>query len=186
MLQSLLRISAFLVISVIVTNRLAAQDTTRPTSIDPKLIEWETARIPKEYRIAEVKVTGIRYLDSTIVLSISALQVGDKFTHPGSDIFSKAINNLWRQKLFSNIQVYVTKIVEDDVSIEIAVTEMPKLGNFKFVGAKKTEAEEMQGKMGLAKQTIYTENTRRTIREVATKYYREKGFQNISVPAATG
>ncbi|HMR91130.1 MAG TPA: POTRA domain-containing protein [Chitinophagaceae bacterium] len=167
--------------SFVITSQLAAQDTTRPTSVDPKILEWETARIPKEYKIADISISGIRYLDTAIVLSISGLQAGDKFTHPGSDLFAKAISNLWRQKLFSNIQIYVTRIVDDNVSIEIAVTEMPKLGNFKFIGPKKTEAEELQGKIGLAKQTIYTENTRRNIREVTTKYYREKGFQNVSI-----
>lgn len=181
MLQILLRISVFLVMSFVITSQLAAQDTTRPTSVDPKILEWETARIPKEYKIADISISGIRYLDTAIVLSISGLQAGDKFTHPGSDLFAKAISNLWRQKLFSNIQIYVTRIVDDNVSIEIAVTEMPKLGNFKFIGPKKTEAEELQGKIGLAKQTIYTENTRRNIREVTTKYYREKGFQNVSI-----
>ena len=59
--------------------------------------------------------------------------------------------------------------------------ERPRLGNFKFEGIKKTEAEELQGKIGLAKQTIITENMRRNIVEVTTKFYREKGFQNINV-----
>ena len=71
-------------------------DTIRPTSVDPKLIEWQNARIVKEYVIADVKITGIRYLDTAIVLSIANLQPGDKFVHPGAEIFGKAINNLWR------------------------------------------------------------------------------------------
>ena len=33
-------------------------DTTKPTSIDPKLIAWQNARIVKEYTIAEVNITG--------------------------------------------------------------------------------------------------------------------------------
>ncbi|MEI9807203.1 MAG: POTRA domain-containing protein [Bacteroidota bacterium] len=55
------------------------------------------------------------------------------------------------------------------------------MGNFKFIGPKKSEAEELQGKIGLAKQTIITENMRRNITEITTKYYRDKGFQNITV-----
>ena len=55
------------------------------------------------------------------------------------------------------------------------------LGNFKFIGIKKSEAEELQGKIGLAKQTLITENMRRNINEVTTKFYRDKGFQNITV-----
>ena len=49
-----------------------------PTSVDPKLLEFENARIPKEYTIASISITGIKHLDTAIVLSISGMQVGDK------------------------------------------------------------------------------------------------------------
>lgn len=178
MQRFLSRITVLLITALVSVHTVQAQE---PTSVDPKLLEWETAKIPKEYTIAEISITGIRYLDTAIVASISGLQVGDKFMHPGNDIFAKAIANLWRQKLFSNVQIFITKIVDDKVSIEISVQERPKLGNFKFVGVKKSDQEELQGKMGLAKQTIITENMRRNIIEVATKYYREKGYQNVTV-----
>jgi outer membrane protein insertion porin family len=178
-----LRICAFLLIAVTCVQVVRAQgDTTKPTSVDPTVLEWETARIPRQYTIADVSITGIRYLDTAIVLSISGLQPGEKFSHPGTDIFAKAINNLWRQKLFSGVQIYVTKIQDDKVSIEISVLERPRLGVFKFIGIKKSEAEELQGKIpGLTKQTIITENMRRNIKEVTEKYFRDKGFQLVTV-----
>jgi outer membrane protein insertion porin family len=158
-----------------------AQDTTKPTSVDVDLLNIENSKIPKEYIIAGVNVTGIHHLDTAIVLSISGLQVGDKLTIPGSDLFAKSIQNLWRQKLFSNVQVYITRVEGERIWIELSVAERPRLGNFKFVGIKKTEAEELQGKVGLVKQVIITENMRRNIVEVTEKYYRDKGFQNIKV-----
>lgn len=157
------------------------QDTTKPTSVDPKLLEWQNARIPKEYAIASINITGIKHLDTAIVLSIAGLQPGDKFMHPGEDIFAKSIANLWRQKLFSNVQIFITKLENDKVSVEINVLERPRLGNFKFVGIKKSDAEDLQGKIGLVKQTIITENIRRNIVEVITKFYADKGFQNVKV-----
>ncbi|HEX5655342.1 MAG TPA: POTRA domain-containing protein [Chitinophagaceae bacterium] len=178
MQRFLSRITVFVILTVFSVSGVNAQD---PTSVDPKLIEWQNARIPKEYTIGSITITGIRHLDTAIVSSISGIQVGDKFMHPGTDIFSKAISNLWRQKLFSNVQIFVTRIDGDLVGIEISVQERPRLGNFKFVGIKKTEQEELQGKMGLAKQTIITENMRRNIAEVATKFYRDKGYQNVTV-----
>ena len=156
-------------------------DTTRPTSVDPKLLEWQNARIVKEYSIADVKITGIRYLDTAIVLSIANLQPGDKFVHPGAEIFGKAINNLWRQKLFSGVQVLVTRIEEDKVWVEINVQERPRLGNYKFAGIRKSEEEDLLTKLSLSKQTIITENTRREIVEKITKHYAEKGFRNVKV-----
>ena len=181
-------ISLFLLYGVtslfILAGPLQAQevpDTTRPTSVDPKLLEWQNARIVKEYFIADVKITGIRYLDTAIVLSIANLQPGDKFVHPGAEIFGKAINNLWRQKLFSGAQVFVTRIEDDKVWVEINVQERPRLGNYKFSGIRKSEEEDLLTKLSLSKQTIITENTRREIVEKITKQYGEKGFRNVKV-----
>jgi outer membrane protein insertion porin family len=182
MQRLLLRPSVLLIIAVIsVLTARAQEDTSKPTSVDPNILQWEEAKIPRQYTIAGVAVVGIRHLDTSIISSISGLQVGEKFNYPGTDIFSKSINNLWRQKFFSGVQIYVTRIEDDKVWLEINVVERPRLGNFKFIGIKKTEAEDLQTKAQLAKQTIITENMRRNIREVAEKYYREKGYQLVTI-----
>ncbi|HET6995703.1 MAG TPA: POTRA domain-containing protein [Chitinophagaceae bacterium] len=181
MRQSLFRFSGLLVVAIASLVSVHAQDTTKPTSVDVDLLNIENSKIPKEYVIAGVNVTGIHHLDTAIVLSISGLQIGEKVLIPGSDLFAKSIQSLWRQKLFSNVQVYITRVEGDRIWIELNVAERPRLGNFKFVGIKKTEAEELQGKVGLVKQVIITENMRRNIVEVTEKYYRDKGFQNVNV-----
>jgi outer membrane protein insertion porin family len=182
MQRFLLRICVILVTVVISQTRLSAQTPdSLPTSADPNLIGWENARIPKEYTVAEVKLTGSKFLDTAIVLSVAGIQPGDKFMHPGEDIFAKAISNLWRQRFFSNVQVYLTKIEGDKVFVEINVQERPRLGNFKFEGVKKSDQEDLTGKLGLAKQTIITENMRRNIIETITKFYTEKGYRNVQV-----
>src|SRR5687767_15699844 len=168
--------------SIISANAQNPTDTVpKPTSVDPNLLAWQNATRPKEYTITSIKVTGVFYLDSAIVASISGLQVGDKILHPGGDEFPKAIANLWKQRLFSNVEIYVTKITGDNIDIEIHVMERPRLGNYKFKGIKKSEEEELVGKIALAKQTIVTENTRRTADEVIKKYYGEKGYLNVKV-----
>ena len=113
MRQFLLRISILLIVAVASVLTVRAQDTTKPTSVDPNIINIETSRIPKEYIIADVSITGIHHLDTSIVLSISGIQAGDKVMIPGSDVFAKSIQNLWRQKLFSNVQIFITKIEGD-------------------------------------------------------------------------
>src|SRR5687768_14499938 len=174
-----------LLLTVVYTSFIgaAAQEDTipKPTSIDPNLIIFRDATRPKQYTIASIKTTGVFFLDSAIVASISGLQVGDRILHPGGDEFPKAIANLWKQKLFSNVQIFVTKIDGDNIDIEIHVMERPRLGNYKFKGVKKTEEEELIGKISLAKQTIVTENTRRTADEAIKKYYGEKGYLNLQV-----
>jgi outer membrane protein insertion porin family len=71
------------IIAAFSVQSLSAQetDTTKSTSVDPRLLEWDNAKAPKEYIISHIAISGIKYLDTAIVLSISGLQVGDKITH---------------------------------------------------------------------------------------------------------
>jgi len=171
------------IILITTVNFVFAQNDTVPVSpVDPQLEQWLSSHTPKEYTIRNVTVTGATYLDSSILLSVAGLHKGQTFTYPGTDLFARAIQNLWRQKLVSDIQIYLTRVVGDQVDLEVAVREMPRLGDFKFEGAKKSEQEELIKKTGIAKQTtILSENTRRNIIDVTKGFYEEKGFYGVKV-----
>jgi outer membrane protein insertion porin family len=171
----------FILILGAVTSVSFAQDTTKVTSVDPDLLALQNARIPKEYTIRSIKTTGVTTLDTAIILSISGLQPGDKVMLPGSDVFAKAITNLWRQRFFSNVEIYITAVKDDFIDLELNVVERPKLGNFNFIGIKKSEKEDLISKINLVKGTIITENTKRNAREVIEKFYRDKGFMNVQI-----
>lgn len=175
--QYLSRFLSFLFFSGITFSSFAQN----PTSVDPALLELQNARVPKEYTVASIKISGVATLDTAIVLSISGLQKGDKIMIPGGDAFSKAISNLWRQRLFSNVQIFITAVREDQVDLEISVQEMPRLGNIFFRNIKKSESEELMTKLNMAKQTIITENRRRTAADLIRKYYIDKGYMNVQV-----
>ncbi|HET7896683.1 MAG TPA: POTRA domain-containing protein, partial [Flavisolibacter sp.] len=159
----------------------SAQDTSRVTSVDPDLLNINSSRIPKEYTIHSITVTGLNTLDTAIVQSISGLQVGDKVMLPGGEAFSRAIANLWKQRLFANVQVFITQIEGNSIDLEINVQERPRLASFKFEGATKGQADELQTKIGLAKATIITENMKRNAVEVIKKFFAEKGYLNTQV-----
>jgi outer membrane protein insertion porin family len=156
-------------------------DSTHPVSVDPELLELENAKTPKEYTLGGIKITGTKYLDESLLISVSGLSVGDKITIPGSDNFSKAINKLWNQNLFSNVSIYYTKIVGSEIFVEINVTERPRLTNFIFQGASKSESDELKIKTGLIKGRVITENMKQIAEENIKKYYDDKGYQGVSV-----
>ena len=62
---------------------------------DSLAIDYST---PKEYEIAGITVTGVKFLDENALKILSGLTVGEKVKVPG-DKFSKAIENLWQQFL---------------------------------------------------------------------------------------
>jgi outer membrane protein insertion porin family len=174
---SLLFITAFCALSSI----SFSQDSSKVTSVDPGLLGLQNAKVQKEYTIRSIKITGLTTLDTAIVRSIAGLQTGDKVMIPGSDIFSKAITNLWRQKFFSNVQIYITAVQDDFIDLELVVVERPKLGNFAFIGPKKSEKEELKGKVQLVRGTIITENTKRNAAEAIEKFYKDKGYMAVSI-----
>ncbi|MEJ7913842.1 MAG: POTRA domain-containing protein, partial [Chitinophagaceae bacterium] len=173
----------FLFFSLLFVSTLCAQqaDTTKPTSLDPELLSINEAKTPKEYNIAAIAITGTKYLDASLLSSISGISVGDKVQIPGGDNFSKAIVNLWKQNLFSNVQIYYTKLAGRDLSIEIHVQERPRLSKAIYRGAKKSETEELAKKAGLVAGRVITENMKMIAEENIEKYYNEKGFKGVTV-----
>ena len=185
-------ICVFLLISYCLLNLTAARaqvtpDTTHPVSIDPALNDLTNPKNPpREYTIAGIKIVGTKYLDESLLTSISGLSVGDKITIPGGDNFSKAINNLWKQKLFANIEINYTKIVGTNIYIEIDVAERPRLSNFYFKGSgvKKGDGDDLTSKTGLVKGRVVTEDMKRSATQVIKKFYAEKGYQDADVTIA--
>lgn len=156
-------------------------DTTKATSIDPDLEALSQSKAAKEYNLAGIKFTGTKAYDEALLLSICGLNIGDKVVYPGGDNFSHAIQNLWKQNLFANIQIYFTKVDGKDLYVEIHVVERPRLSGFAFKGIKKGQEEDLTGKTGLVKGRVVTENTKITAVENIQKYYTEKGYKSATV-----
>lgn len=156
-------------------------DTTQPTSVDVNLENLFTQKVPKKYKIAGIAVTGNRFFDEALLISICNVSIGDEVIIPGGDLFSRIINNLWKQNYFSDAQVFVTQLVKDSIWIEVNVTERPRLSNFNFKGIRKGEAEDLTGKVGLVRGRIITENMKRSATEVIQKFYADKGYRKVDV-----
>lgn len=156
-------------------------DTTNPVGSEAELSAINTAKTPKEYTIAGIKISGTKYLDEALLASISGINKGDKVTIPGGDNFSKAITNLWNQKLFSNVQIYFTNLVGSNLYIEIQVQERPRLSKAVYRGVKKSETDDLAKKAGLVTGRVITENMKRLAVENIQKYYSEKGFRGVTV-----
>ncbi len=177
------KLSLLLLLCIGLTLNLSAQqtDTTKPVSVDPELEAIMNSKVPREYIIAGITVSGSRTFDSALLVSITGIAVGDKVFLPGGDLFSKAITAIWRQQYFDDASIYITRVDGKDIYIEISVTERSRLGNFFFKGIKKGEEDELKEKVGLTPNKVITENLRLTSIERIEKFYTEKGFRKISV-----
>lgn len=161
----------------------SAQQTkdTVITNVDADLINILNQKAPKKYKITAIKVTGNSFFDENLLTSIANINIGDEVVLPGGDLFSKAITKLWAQNYFSDVEIYITKLEDKNIEIEIAVTERARLSNFLFRGVSKSDAEDLTGKTGLVRNRVITENMKISAIEAIKKFYAEKGFQNAQV-----
>lgn len=152
---------------------------TSVTSLNPELLNIFNQKTPQKYKLAGITVTGNKYFDQALLISVSGLNVGDEITLPGADNFSKAITKLWAQNYFSDVTIYITKLEGTNIYLEINVTERPRLSNFSFKGIGKSESDDLIPKSGLIKGRVVTENMKRTALDAIDKYYFDKGFRNV-------
>jgi outer membrane protein insertion porin family len=156
-----------------------ADSTNQPTSIDVTLENIFSQKAPHRYKVANVTITGNKYFDAALLISIANINVGDEVVIPGGDQFAHAITNLWKQNYFSNVEIYITKVEGNNIYLEIAVTERPRLSSFSFKNIRKSEADDLNAKVGLVRGRIITENMRRSAIEAIEKYYADKGFRSV-------
>ena len=64
---------------------------------------------PKTYEIGGITFQGAENYDTRMILLIAGLQVGDQIRVPG-DKLATAVDRLWKQGLFEDVQIYVTRI----------------------------------------------------------------------------
>src|SRR5215217_2419106 len=93
---------------------------------------------PREYVIGGTTLTGTKYLDKEVIITLSKLIPGERVVLPG-EATANAIKNLWAQGLFDDIQLDIVKLVEDTVYFDIEVVERPRLGSFEFTGVSKSQ-----------------------------------------------
>lgn len=175
--------NSFLIVILFLTSQhlFAQTDTIPPASVNPALQEIFNSKVSKQYTIAGISVTGTKSFDQNLITSISGLAVGDVVQIPGTDVFSKAIAKLWKQSLVSNVQINFTRLEGTNLYVEIELKERPRLLDFKFIGIKGSEKEDLTTKSGLSKDRVVTENMKLSAVEAIRKFYFEKGYRNVKI-----
>lgn len=129
-----------------------------------------------EYEIADITVSSNSdKVDKSYVIFISGLVRGDRVEMPGT-AFNNAIKKLWDEKVFSNVKITLTKVVEDKIFIDIYVEERPRLTRFKFNGINKTETDNIRDVIKLFRGEVVTPNLIMSTKAKIRDYFDDKGF----------
>ncbi len=135
---------------------------------------------PRKYTIAGIKVSGIRYLDKSLLVQLSQLKVGDELTVPGEKI-TFAIKKLWQQGLFSDVKINATKIVGNKIWLDIYLQERPRLADVNYYGVSKSEKDDIKERVLLLRGSQVTDNQVNTAERLIKGIFHEKGFLNTEV-----
>ncbi|MDB5126875.1 POTRA domain-containing protein, partial [Mucilaginibacter sp.] len=144
-----------LLFSVISTAALAQVNGRTPSGSMPA--DSLSYLNPKDYIIGGITVSGAKYLDKDVLLTISKLNKGDKINLPG-EANANVIKDLYKQGLFDDVQLNVTKINMDTIYLEIAVVERPRLSRLHITGIRKGDIEDVNKKLNDKTGKIVNEN----------------------------
>ncbi|MCE1201512.1 MAG: BamA/TamA family outer membrane protein [Bacteroidia bacterium] len=135
---------------------------------------------PREYEIAGITVEGVQYLDPNVLIMISGLKVGDRVKVPG-DRITDAIRKLWDQGLFENVSISASNITGGLIFLRIDLKERPRVSKFSFQGLRKSEADDIRGKINLTRGDVATDHLFVRTERIIQNHFAAKGFLNTEV-----
>ncbi|MDR2962911.1 MAG: outer membrane protein assembly factor BamA [Bacteroidales bacterium] len=139
-----------------------------------------TFQNPQIYTIADIAVEGVSNLQPKPIIKASGLQAGQKITIPGPDI-THAIERLWNQNLFANVQITASKIENDSIYLVLELQELGRVGTLTITGLKKGERTDLTERIGLKKHTQITENRISEAEQLIRNFFYEKGYFNVQI-----
>ncbi|HAN78351.1 MAG TPA: outer membrane protein assembly factor BamA [Bacteroidales bacterium] len=135
---------------------------------------------PGTYEIADVQVTGVKYLNRDILVQLTGLTIGSKIELPG-DAITKAVEKLWEQGLFSDVKINALKTEAGKIWLEIELKEQHRLATVNWINVKKSDQESLLEKLNLLRGNQVTDDLVIKSKRIIRNYYVEKGFFKTDV-----
>lgn len=166
-------ISLVFIISSLCFSRVAAQNII----INPDI---SYAGTPRQCEIGGINVEGVDGYEDFVLINLSGLSVGQRIDVPGSEI-TEAVKRYWKHGLFSDVSITADSIVDSRVYLCIHLALRPRITAINYNGVKKSEREDLENKLGMAKGMSLTKNVIDRAIILAKKYFDEKGYKNAEV-----
>jgi len=151
-----------------------------PQTIDSTDISFIDYSSPKNYILADVSITGVRYLQPSYLVNISGLSIGQEISIPGEAI-TNAIDKFWEFGLFSDVKVLLKKTDGINAYIEIQLTEQARLTKARIHGVNKSETTDLEELIKLKPGSQVTDNVINNVKTAIRKHYVEKGFYSCDI-----
>ena len=131
--------------------------------------------------ISDINVFGLERLSKEDIFRISKLYPESEIVR--GDEINKAINRLWDIGRFSDIQIFADEQIDNKISININLVELPVLGNLEFIGNKRKRDRTLKDLLPkqLSEGQILSENKIFKAKNNIINKYVEDSFHSISI-----
>ena len=96
----------------------------------------------EELEIGGIEVKGVFFSDPNAIKSVAGLQVGQVIKIPGTDI-TKAMRNLWKLRLFDDVQITQDKRIGNIIFLTIHLMERSRLAGWSYRGVKESVHDDL-------------------------------------------
>lgn len=131
----------------------------------------------EELEIGGVEVIGVFFSDPNAIKSVAGLKVGQVIKIPGPDI-TKAMRNLWKLRLFDDVQILQDKRIDNIIFLSIKLTEKSRLGGWSFRGVPQSVHDDLNEILTpfLIKGQVAATANQVNAKNAIKKFYEEKGY----------
>ena len=167
-----------IVVLTLITCQLSLITSQAQTFIAKPDISY--AGTPRQCEIGGLAVEGVEGYEDFVLTNLSGLSVGQVIDVPGSEI-TEAVKRYWKHGLFSRVSITADSIVNSKVYLCIHLSLRPRITGINYYGVKKSEREDLESKLGMAKGMSLTKNLIDRAKILAKKYFDDKGYKNAEI-----
>lgn len=149
--------------------------------ISASILSFAQLAQEQEMTIAGITVSGNVYADTETIISISGLRVGSQIKPINDFAVQRAIQNLWKRKQFSSIDIKIDKITSMGIFLNIVVTEFPRLSSINISNNKEIDEFEIKKAIGKIRGDILSNNDVQRAKDEITKLYEKEGISFVEI-----
>lgn len=136
----------------------------------------------EELEIGGIEVVGVFFSDPNAIKSVAGLKVGQIIKVPGVDL-TKAMRNLWKLRLFDQVEITQDKRIGNIIFLSIHLTEQSRLSGWSYRGIPQSTHDDLNDILSpflIKGQVASTANQINAVNAIK-KYYIEKGHLDVVV-----
>jgi len=160
--------------------KVEAADTSVKTDTSVNKVPEIYYASPREYKIADIAVSGVQNYEDYVLIGLSGLSVGQVLKVPGDEI-TDALKRYWKNGLFSDVKIVATKIEGSQIWLEIKLSPRPRISALKYSGLRKSDKQDLESNLGLVVGNQITPNMIDRAKTLIKRHFDKKGYDNATV-----